>query len=305
LLATRSPVVLCPAMHTEMWEHPAVQRNVSTLQSWGVHVVQPDEGRLAGGDIGRGRLASADTIVAEVQRAVSPGDLAGLNVLITAGGTREAIDPVRVISNRSTGKQGYALAAEASSRGASVTLVSTVDREAHPGVAVVPAESAADMERVVVPLAQAADVVVMAAAVADFRPTNVADHKIKKADAVECIALEATHDFLVDLGRDKPAGQTLVGFAAETENLEANARGKLEAKRLDLIVANDVSMDGAGFGHDTNEVLILDRTGELLVPMANKRTIAKAVFDAVLDTRGSDPAATDPAPSTTREVREK
>ncbi len=286
LLATRAPVVVCPAMHTEMWEHPAVQQNVSVLLARGVHVVQPDAGRLAGGDTGVGRLASVDAIVAAVEQAAAPGDMAGLSVVITAGGTREAIDPVRVISNRSTGKQGYALAAEARARGATVTLVSTVDRPTPPGVELLPVESAADMQKVVLPLAESADMVIMAAAVADFRPARVADRKLKKADGVESIPLEATHDFLVDLGQRKPAGQTLVGFAAETEDLEANALGKLKAKNLDLIVANDVSMDGAGFAHDTNEVVILGHESRQLVPLTNKRAIAKAVFDAIVDLRG-------------------
>lgn len=295
LLATRAPVVVCPAMHTEMWEHPAVQQNVSVLLSRDVHVVQPDAGRLAGGDSGVGRLASADTIVAAVEQAVVPGDMSGLRVIVTAGGTREAIDAVRVISNRSTGKQGYALAAEARARSARVTLVSTVDRPTPPGVELVSVESAADMQQVVVPLAESADVVVMAAAVADFRPVRVVDRKIKKADGIESIPLEATHDFLVDLGQHKPAGQTLVGFAAETEDLESNALGKLKAKSLDLIVANDVSMDGAGFAYDTNEVVILGHGSRRFVPLTNKRAIAKAVFDAVLDLRnGARPGRSDP-----------
>jgi len=285
LLATRAPVVVCPAMHTEMWEHPAVQDNLATLRSRGVRIVDPESGRLAGGDSGQGRLASPASIVAEVERVVGADDFAGLRVLITAGGTREAIDPVRVISNRSTGKQGYALAAAASARGAQVTLVSTVDRMAHPGVNVTAVTSAAEMQEVVLAQAPKADVVVMAAAVADFRPASPADHKIKKTDGVTSIAVEPTHDFLVDLGKDKPRGQTLVGFAAETENVEVNARGKLERKRLDLIVANDVSKDGVGFAHDTNQVTILSSTESTAVGLASKRVVADAVLDAVLHAR--------------------
>ena len=290
LLATRAPVVVCPAMHTEMWEHAAVQENLATLRRRGVHIVDPEPGRLAGGDVGHGRLAAPATIVAGVERALGPNDLAGLKVLITAGGTREAIDPVRVISNRSTGKQGYALAAAAHARGADVTLVTTVDREPPPGVEIVPVTSAASMQDAVMPRASDTDVIIMAAAVADFRPATVADHKIKKGDGIDAIPLERTHDFLVDLGEAKPDGQTLVGFAAETSDLEANARGKLERKRLDLIVANDVSMENVGFAHDTNEVLIISADAVRPVPLADKRVIADAVLDAVVTARGGAPA---------------
>lgn len=285
LLATRAPVVVCPAMHTEMWEHAAVQENLATLRRRGVHIVDPEPGRLAGGDVGHGRLAAPATVVAGVERAMGPNDLAGLKVLITAGGTREAIDPVRVISNRSTGKQGYALAAAAYARGADVTLVTTVDREPPPGVEIIEVTSAASMQEAVMPRAADTDVIIMAAAVADFMPATVADQKIKKGDGIEAIPLERTHDFLVDLGEAKPAGQTLVGFAAETNDLEANARGKLERKRLDLIVANDVSMENVGFAHDTNEVLIISADAVQPVPLADKRVIADAVLDAVVTSR--------------------
>ena len=287
LLATRAPVVVCPAMHTEMWEHPAVQDNIATLMSRGVHIVAPEAGRLAGGDVGHGRLAAPAAIVAAVERVVGPRDFNGLSVLVTAGGTSEAIDPVRVVSNRSTGKQGYALAAAASARGADVVLVSTIDREPHPGVELVEVTSAAQMQAAVVPRAGEFDVVIMAAAVADFRPSTPADRKLKKTDGVNSIPLEPTHDFLVDLGQTKPAGQTLVGFAAETEDLEANALAKLHRKSLDLIIANDVSMDGAGFGHDTNQVLILGEKHRRAVPMASKRTIADAVLDAIVELRST------------------
>lgn len=292
LLATRAPVIVCPAMHTEMWEHPAVIDNIATLRRRGVHIVDPESGRLAGGDMGHGRLASPAAVVAEVERAVGPNDMAGLHVLITAGGTREAIDPVRVITNRSSGKQGYALAAAASARGARVTLVTTVEREVHPGVETVAVVSASEMQEAVVPRSAEADVIIMAAAVADFRPSSVADQKIKKGDGLEAIALERTHDFLVDLGSAKPTGQTLVGFAAETESLEENARSKLQRKHLDLIVANDVSMDQVGFAHDTNAVLILSADETWPVPLATKRAVADAVLDAVIITRGkaSDPS---------------
>jgi phosphopantothenoylcysteine decarboxylase/phosphopantothenate--cysteine ligase len=289
LLATRAPVIICPAMHTEMWEHPAVQENVATLRRRGVHVVDPGVGHLAGGDQGVGRLAEPDDIVFAVERVLGPNDFAGTKVLVTAGGTREAIDPVRVVTNRSSGKQGYAIAAEAAARGATVVLVTTVERPVPPGIAeVVRVASAADMQQAVMSRADASDVVVMAAAVADFRPKEIADHKIKKGDGLSEIVLEPTHDFLVDLGRTKRAGQVIVGFAAETGDLRQRALGKLEAKRLDLIVGNDVSADAVGFEHDTNEVVLL-RPGlaDQHVPLTGKRQVAAAVLDAVADIRRS------------------
>ncbi|MCU0268180.1 MAG: bifunctional phosphopantothenoylcysteine decarboxylase/phosphopantothenate--cysteine ligase CoaBC [Acidimicrobiales bacterium] len=286
LLATRAPVVVCPAMHTEMWEHPAVQENLLTLARRGVVVVEPGVGRLAGGDVGAGRLAEPEEIIAAVERVLAPGDLTGVRVLVSAGGTREAIDPVRVITNRSSGKQGYALVEEAVRRGAAVTLVTTVDRAVPNGVEVVSVASAAEMEAAIVPRAADFDVIIMAAAVADFRPAEVADHKIKKGDAVAEVRLAPTHDFLIDLGARKPAGQVLVGFAAETEDLVANARSKLARKRLDLIVANDVSAPGVGFEHDTNQVVIVTADGvEHDVPLSDKRDVARAVLDAVVALR--------------------
>jgi phosphopantothenoylcysteine decarboxylase / phosphopantothenate---cysteine ligase len=288
LLATRAPVVVCPAMHTEMWEHPAVQDNLRVLADRGVIVVPPGEGRLAGGDLGVGRLADPEVVVAAVHAALSPRDLEGLRVLVTAGGTREAIDPVRVITNRSSGKQGYALAEEAVARGAKVTLVTTVDRPAPLGVEVVPVASAAEMEAAVVPRAPEQDVIVMAAAVADFRPAVVADHKLKKGDGPPRIVLEPTHDFLVDLGERKPPGQVLVGFAAETDDVVANALAKLERKGLDLIVANDVSQPGVGFEHDTNQVIVLSTRGiEHDGALTDKRAVARAILDAVVAARGT------------------
>jgi phosphopantothenoylcysteine decarboxylase/phosphopantothenate--cysteine ligase len=286
LLATRAPVVICPAMHTEMWEHPAVQRNLEVLAERGVVIVPPEAGRLAGGDSGVGRLAEPEVIVAAIERVLAPKDLDGVRVLVTAGGTREAIDPVRVITNRSSGKQGYALAEEALARGAKVTLVTTVDRPAPPGADVVRVQSAADMQAAVVPRAPDQDVVIMAAAVADFRPANPAEHKIKKDGSPPQIVLEPTHDFLVDLGEHKPPGQVLVGFAAETDAVLPNARDKMARKRLDLIVANDVSAPGVGFEHDTNRVVILSPSGmEHDTHLSDKRAVARAVLDAVVSVR--------------------
>ena len=283
LLATRAPVLVCPAMHTEMWEHPAVQENLSTLRRRGVHILEPVAGRLAGGDVGAGRLADPAAIVVAAARLLSPQDLKGVRVIVTAGGTREPIDSVRVITNRSSGKQGYAVAAEAVARGATVTLVTTAALAPPPGVVeVVEVDTAAEMQHAVVTRAAGADVIVMAAAVADFRPATVASGKIKKDAGVPDLVLEPTHDFLVDLGRSKPANQVLVGFAAETDSLVDNARAKLQRKNLDLIVANDVSAPGAGFEHDTNAVVILGVDGVVAdVPLSSKREIARALLDAV------------------------
>jgi phosphopantothenoylcysteine decarboxylase/phosphopantothenate--cysteine ligase len=287
-LPVSAPVMICPAMHTEMWEHPAVVDNIATLRSRGVHVVEPESGRLAGGDSGQGRLASPEAIVAAVDRLFAPADMAGLKVVVSAGGTREPIDAVRVIANRSSGKQGYAIAEEAARRGAQVTLVSTVDRPVPFGVEVVRVETAAQMQAVLERIAPACDVVVMAAAVADFRPVDPADHKLKKHDGPPQIVLEPTPDIVAGLGANKPPGQTLVGFAAETDDLGANAVSKLERKRLDLIVANDVGAASTGFQHDTNAVTLF-AVGEpaITLPLADKRTIAAGVLDRIVAMRAS------------------
>jgi phosphopantothenoylcysteine decarboxylase/phosphopantothenate--cysteine ligase len=287
LLATRAPVVLCPAMHTEMWEHAAVQDNLRTLRGRGVHVVPAEEGRLAGGDVGAGRLAAPDSIVAAVERVLTDPDLAGLHVLVTAGGTREPIDPVRFLSNRSSGKQGHAIADEAARRGAKVTLVTTTDRPVTAGVDGVRVQTAAEMEQAVLARSDGCDVVVMAAAVADFRPVSAAGQKIKKDDGIPEIVLEPTTDILAALGARKRPGQTIVGFAAETNDLERNARVKLTRKRADLIVANDVSAPGAGFEHDTNAVVIVSHTSSTTVALSDKREVARAVVDAVMQTRSN------------------
>ena len=286
LIATRAPVVVCPAMHTEMWEHPSVVDNVDVLRERGVYVVEPESGRLAGGDMGTGRLADPTTIVSVVERVLGPGDLDGVEVTVSAGGTREPIDAVRVIANRSSGKQGYAVAAEAAARGASVTLVSTVSLPEPPGVAVVPVETAEEMRVAMSRAAEHSDVVVMAAAVADFRPTTVASGKLKKRDGAPEILLEPTPDILAELGAAKPDGQVLVGFAAETDDLVSNAAAKLEAKRLDLVVANDVGAPQVGFAHDTNAVTLLRPDAEPVeIDLASKRDVARAVIDTIVAIR--------------------
>ncbi len=290
LLATRAPVVVCPAMHTEMWEPPAVRDNVDTLRSRGVVVVEPESGRLAGGDVGAGRLADPESIVSAVERVLGPGarDLAGLRVLVTAGGTREPIDPVRFLGNRSSGRQGHALADEAAARGAEVTIITTTSLPVRPGVHVVSVATADEMHRAVGEHASSSDVVVMAAAVADFTPVSPASTKLKKADGVPLVELRPTIDILAELGRTRHEGQTVVGFAAETDEVEQHARSKLESKGADLLVVNDVSAAGVGFEHETNEVRILDRSGDVRhVPLTTKSKVAAAVLDAVLEVRTS------------------
>ena len=288
LLATRAPVLVCPAMHTEMWEHPAVVENIATLRRRGVHIEGPGVGRLAGGDSGAGRLADPIEIVAAAARILAPSgtDLAGVRVVVTAGGTREPIDAVRVIANRSSGKQGYSIAAEAAARGADVVLISTVDRPAPVGVTVRAVETAAELQGAVHGEGRDAAVIVMAAAVADFRPKQAADGKLKKRDGVPELVLEPTPDILAGLGAAKRPDQVLVGFAAETSDLLANAQSKLAAKRLDLVVANDVSQPGVGFGYDTNAVLLL-RPGfdPVSIDKRDKRDIARAVVDAIVEIR--------------------
>jgi phosphopantothenoylcysteine decarboxylase / phosphopantothenate---cysteine ligase len=296
LVATTAPVVVCPAMHTEMWEHPAVRANLATLEGRGVTVVPPEDGRLAGGDVGSGRMAEPASIVeavlAVLTRGAHPGhDLDGVRVLVSAGGTREAIDPVRFITNRSSGKQGHAVAAAARRRGADVVLVTTSGQPRPPGAEVVEVESAAQMEEAVLARSADADVVVMAAAVADFRPKVVTDTKLHKADGIPELVLEATNDILAELGRRRRPGQVLVGFAAETDDVPERARAKLTAKGVDLMVANDVSAPQVGFDHDTNAVTVFGADGTVdTVPLASKGAVADAVLDRVVPLLGRSTA---------------
>ena len=287
LIATEAPVVICPAMHTEMWEHPAVAENLAVLRDRGVVIVPPEEGLLAGGDIGKGRLAAPSVVVEAVVAALADslhGPFAGRKVVVTAGGTREAIDPVRFIGNRSTGKQGHAVAAEAKALGASVVLITTSHLPSAAGIERIDVESAQDMHDVVMKQAADADVVVMTAAVADFRPASVADRKLKKADGVPSVELERTVDILAALGAEKPEQLVLVGFAAETNDLRVNALNKLRRKGADILVANDVSAPGVGFAHDTNAVTLFGSDGSAVeVPLSSKEAIARAVLQAVAD----------------------
>jgi len=291
LLTAHGPVVMAPAMHTEMWQHPATQRNVALLRERGVLVLDPAVGRLTGADVGPGRLPEPDQIVAAVLdllRRPPSDDLAGLRIVVSAGGTRESWDPVRYVGNRSSGRQGVELARTAVSRGATVTLVAAAMDVAPPaGVRVVDVESAAQLHDAMTEAAQAHDVVVMAAAVADFRP-RAADVKVKKeGDAGVDLHLEQTVDVLADLVRRREGDRpVIVGFAAETasgrDHLVELGRAKLARKGCDLLVVNDVG-DDAVFGQPTNEVVILDAEGGRAdIPRGSKAQVADAVWDAVV-----------------------
>ena len=282
-LASRCPVVVAPAMDCDMLEHQVVQENLGRLRDRGVHIVEPDTGPLASGMVGRGRLADVAAILDRIELILSPRqDFAGQVVLVTAGPTREPLDPVRFLSNRSSGKMGYAIAEAAAARGARVILVSgPTALAAPPGVDCIHVETADEMYRAVMAKLEPAGVVIKAAAVADYRPKRRADRKIKKDQAVPEIALEPTPDILAELGKRKGT-RILVGFAAETDDLLDNARMKLQRKNLDLVVANNVREAGAGFDVDTNVVTMLDGAGRAeTLPLLSKREVADRILDRV------------------------
>ncbi|MBA3363546.1 MAG: bifunctional phosphopantothenoylcysteine decarboxylase/phosphopantothenate--cysteine ligase CoaBC [Actinobacteria bacterium] len=294
LLEATCPLVIAPAMHSGMWEHPATQANVDTLRGRGVTFVGPATGALAHGDEGIGRLEEPEHVVAAVRGALASQDLAGRRLLLTSGPTHEPIDPVRFVGNRSTGKMGAALAAEALGRGASVTVVLGPGAVVPRGVEVVPVQTAEEMRDAVVARFDDADVVVMAAAVADFRPKAVADEKLKKDAGVPELHLEPTPDILSELG-ERRTDQLLIGFAAETEDLEQAGRRKLESKRLDLVVVNLVGRDGTGFGSDTNEAMILAADGnDIPLRRWTKRELAAAVIERVAGLIPGPPTAVRP-----------
>lgn len=283
-LATKAPVVVAPAMNCEMWEHQAVQENIATLRARGVHIVDPDEGYLACGMVGQGRLATNEKILTAVLEVLGhTRELAGETILITAGPTQEDIDPVRFISNRSSGKMGYALAEEALRRGARVILVSgPTALEAPKGAEFVPVRTAADMSVAVKKWFSESSIVVKAAAVADVRPVRPASSKIKKEKLAKAIDVEPTEDILAFLGRMKD-GKLLVGFAAETTLSTARALTKLKAKRLDLLVVNNVNEPGAGFDVDTNHVRLLWPDGAVKeIPLTSKKEAAREIFTAIV-----------------------
>jgi phosphopantothenoylcysteine decarboxylase/phosphopantothenate--cysteine ligase len=293
-LATTAAVVVAPAMNVNMWEHAANQENVRRLRERGVRVVEPDEGYLACGMTGAGRLASLEAIVAEVKKALGAArDFEGETVLVTAGPTHEAIDPVRYLSNRSSGKMGYALAEAAARRGAQVILVSgPVALETPAGVRRVDVRTAEEMHRAVLEELPKATVVMKAAAVADYRPAAPQTKKMKRGKGRITLELEPTADILADVGRQKSQARSergeriVVGFAAETDHVAEQAREKLAAKNADLIVANDVTAPGAGFDQDTNVVTLYARDGrEQALERMSKRDVAQRVLDDVLRLR--------------------
>jgi len=287
LLATRAPILIAPAMNVHMYENRLVQANLAKLRELGHGIIEPGSGILACGYEGVGRLADPAVIVAEVERAVSRKDLAGDRVLVSAGPNREPIDPIRFISNRSTGKMGYALAAAAWRRGADVVLVTGPSALSVPhGVRAVRAATAAEMREALLKEFHAATVVLMTAAVADYRPAHPAAQKIKKGTGPLVLELERTVDILSELGQRRRQ-QFLVGFAAETEQVAANAARKLREKHVDMMVANDVSRADAGFEVDTNAVTIFDALGREELPLASKDEVAERVLDRLLAVRSA------------------
>ena len=285
LLATKAPVLFAPAMNTNMYENPVTQRNIKTLKGLGYKFIEPDSGHLACGVTGVGRLPEPTAIIAAVDDYfVVAGELAGKKVLVTAAGTIEPIDPVRFIGNRSSGRMGYAIAAEAKRRGADVVLVSGPSALTPPeGVTVINIETAEQMRQAVLREFADTDITIKAAAVADYRAKTVADNKIKKNDETLVVELEKNPDILKELGSIKKKGQILVGFAAETQNLLKYAKEKLEKKNLDFIVANDVTKPEAGFNVETNLIKILFRDGNIEeFPLLKKSELAKIILDRII-----------------------
>jgi phosphopantothenoylcysteine decarboxylase/phosphopantothenate--cysteine ligase len=291
-LACTAPVLIAPAMNTTMWEHPATQRNLRQLRADGVYFVEPDAGEMACGTIGPGRLSEPERIVRAALEILAgadrPKDLAGERFLITVGATREEIDPVRFISNRSSGKMGFALAEAALKRGAAVTVVAgvtTVDPPA--GVRVVKALSADEMLKAVASEAGKASVFIGAAAIADYRPAQRAEQKIKKSNESITLTLERTPDVLSQVAASRANGMLVVGFAAETENVVENAKEKLRSKKLDAIVANDVSRVDAGFDSQTNAITIITADNAVELPLMSKSEAADRILDAIVKIRQS------------------
>jgi len=283
VLASTAPVVVCPAMNSTMLEHPATQKNIQTLKELGYHVVEPDSGLLACGDEGAGRLPEWDRVQEVLLGLFAADDLAGKRILITAGPTREPLDPARYLSNRSSGKMGYALARTARRRGAEVTLVSgPVRLDPPPGVAVIPVLTAREMQEAVQQQAATASVIVKAAAVADFKPKNYNEQKIKKAGAELNLELTPNPDILAELGQNRKAKQVLVGFAAESANHEAEGLRKLQDKNVDLMVVNDIMGDKTGFDVDTNQVTLISRERVEQLPLLSKEETANRIWDRVV-----------------------
>ena len=284
IMACRCKKFISPAMNTNMFENPIVQDNLKTLEHYGYEVINPAVGYLACGDTGAGKMPEPETLLNYILRECAcEKDMKGLKVLVTAGPTQEAIDPVRYITNHSSGKMGYAIAKMAMLRGADVTLVSgRTALTPPPFVKVVPVVTAKDMYEAVTSDSQAQDIIIKAAAVADYRPANVSDEKIKKKDDDMSIALERTDDILKYLGEHKPDGQFLCGFSMETENMIGNSRVKLTKKNLDMVAANNVKMAGAGFQGDTNVLTLITQDEEVSLPLMSKEDAAGKILDKIL-----------------------
>lgn len=282
-LACECPKLVAPAMNTRMYRNPVTQDNLERLRHYGTEIITPAKGYLACGDVGEGKMPEPEVLFEYLVKALTPKDMAGLKVLVTAGPTREKIDPVRYISNHSTGKMGYAIARAAMMRGAEVTLV-TGKTALTPPILMETIEitTAAEMADAVKTRAEKQDIIIKAAAVADYRPRYTSDEKLKKKDDDMTIALERTEDILGFLGAHKREGQFLCGFSMETEHMEENSREKLRRKNLDLIVANNLKQEGAGFGTDTNVVTLLSETETLRLPMMSKKEVADKLLDHIL-----------------------
>ncbi len=283
LLSCTCPKLFAPAMNTRMYQNPVVQDNMKTLARYGMEVITPASGYLACGDTGEGKMPEPEVLYEYLAKALTPKDMAGKKVLVTAGPTQEKMDPVRYISNHSTGKMGYAVARCAMMRGAEVTLVSgKVDIQPPMGVRIVPVVSAADMAKAVKEAANEQDIIVKAAAVADYRPCVIADEKLKKKDEEMSVELERTEDILAYLGAHRRDGQFLCGFSMETEHMLENSRAKLEKKNIDMIVANNLKQEGAGFGTDTNVVTLLTKDETVELPMMSKEEVAERLLDRIM-----------------------
>ena len=288
VLACTCPKLAAPAMNTAMYQNPATQRNLEQLRQDGFVVIEPASGRLACGDVGAGKLPEPAVLAEYLERASCPQDLAGVRMLVTAGPTREALDPVRYLTNRSSGKMGYAIARAAAMRGAAVTLVSGPTALEPPlFVETVPVESAREMFEAVTSRSQEQDIIIKAAAVADYRPAVVREDKIKKLDGGSSLELERTDDILRFLGEHKPDGQFLCGFSMETRDMLENSREKLQRKRLDMIVANNLKVEGAGFGVDTNVVTLITSDETIELPLLSKDEVAFRLLDEIRARRKS------------------
>lgn len=284
LLACTCPKIVAPAMNTRMFQNEIVQDNLKRLEHYGMEVIHPASGYLACGDTGEGKMPEPEVLYEYIVKALTPKDMSGKHVLVTAGPTQEKMDPVRYISNHSTGKMGYAIAEQAMRRGADVTLVSgRVSIQPPIGVHVVPIVSAADMAQAVKERADEQDIIIKAAAVADYRPADVSDEKVKKKDDSLSLTLERTEDILAYLGAHRREGQFLCGFSMETEHMIENSRAKLEKKNIDMIVANNLKQKGAGFGTDTNVVTLLTREETVELPMMSKEEVADALLDYIME----------------------